>query len=288
MEGLRSLWDNLRHFRVESFLAQVLDFVIVAFLIYYALVRARGTRAWQILITLGVFICAYFVSGWLQLMTLRWLLEKFIPLGGVAIVILLYPELRQALEGFGRLGIWGTRFAGLREEEISSMINQVARATSRLAQRRTGALIVIEREVGLEDCIATGSRIDSIVSTEIIESIFHTNSPIHDGAIIIRGLRIVAASCLLPLTERPTSLGAAHTRHRAAIGMSEQSDAVVVVVSEETGGISIASEGRLNRGLKEDALRERLHTILRTHPDRPRRGLRKSVTDAFSKAKPGS
>ena len=285
MDGLQGLWDNLKHFRLEVLLVQVLDFIIVWFLIYYALVRARGTRAWQIGITLIVFIFAYFASGWLQFSTLRWLFDKFIPLGGVAIVILLYPELRQALEGFGRLGIWGTPLTGQRGEEVSNMINQIARAAGRLSGRRTGALIVIEREARLEDCVATGARIDSLVSSELLESIFNTSSPIHDGAVIIRGLRIVAASCLLPLTERPTSLGSAHTRHRAAIGIAEQSDAVVVVVSEETGGISLAIEGRLLRGLKEDLLRERLHATLGAHSERRWRGrLRRSVSDAFSKA----
>ena len=285
MYSLNQLWENMRHFRIDNLLAQAVDFAIVAFLIYYALVKARGTRAWQIMVTLGVFIGTYFISGYFGLITLRWLLEKFIQLGPVAIVILLYPELRQALEGFGRLGIWGGAFSGLGEEEVSGMINQVARAAGRLSARRVGALIVIERDVGLEDCIATGTRIDAVVTAELIESIFHTNSPLHDGAVIIRGLRIVVASALLPLTERATSLGTAHTRHRAAIGASEQSDAIVIVLSEETGSISIAQEGRLLRGLKEDTLRERLHAILGTHSDQRKRGLRRSVSNAVSKAK---
>lgn len=280
MEGLNALWDNLRHFRIQALLVDVVDFVIVAALIYYALVRARGTRAWQIGIALVLFIAAYFAADSLHLVMVRWLFDRFIPLGGVAIVILLYPELRQALEGFGRLGIWGTRFAGQRAEEVSNLINQVARSAGRLSSRRTGALIVIEREVRLEDCVATGTRIDSAVSSELIESIFHPASPIHDGAIIIRGLRLVAASCLLPLTERPTSLGAAHTRHRAAIGISEQSDAVVVVVSEETGGISLAIEGRLFRNLKEDSLRERLHATMGAHADSGKEKAGKVRSDA--------
>jgi diadenylate cyclase len=180
-------------------------------------------------------------------------------LGPVAIVILLYPEFRHLLEELGRLGFWSAPLqAGLSRQNMTETIEAVVRTAALLSPAKTGALIVLERETGLADIAQSGVALDSEVSTELLATLFHGGTPLHDGAVIIRDGRIVAAGCMLPLSDAPNIATNVHTRHRAALGVSEQSDAVVVVVSEETGTISIATAGKLIRGLKDDTLRKRL------------------------------
>jgi diadenylate cyclase len=241
----------------------VLDILVVAYLIYRLLLLARGTRALQILGGLGTVFLALYLSNVLHLDTLNWLLKQVVPLGPVALVILFYPELRHALEEFGPR-FWRSGLALLNREDVSEIIPAVVSAVNVLAMQRIGALIVFERQSGLDEVIVTGTLLDSSVSIELLETIFHKGTPLHDGAVIVRGTRIVAAGCILPLTDRPKVDAAVHTRHKAALGMSENSDAVVVVVSEETGTISIAVEGKLVRGFREDTLRERLNRLLLT------------------------
>lgn len=239
----------------------VLDVLVVAYLIYRLLLLVRGTRALQILGGLGTLLLALFLSDRLQLNTLNWLLRQIVPLGPVAIVILFYPELRHALEEFGPR-FWSRGLSLLNREDVGQMIENVVMAVSLLSGRRTGALIVFERQTGLDDVIATGVPLDAQVSAELLETIFHKGTALHDGAVVIRQDKIAAAACVLPLTDRPKIDVAVHTRHKAAIGMSENSDAVVVIVSEETGTISVAIDGKLVRPLPEGALRERLNSLL--------------------------
>jgi diadenylate cyclase len=238
-----------------------LDILVVAYLIYRLLLLVRGTRAWQILGGLGTLVLALFLSDRLQLNTLNWLLRQIVPLGPVAIVILFYPELRHALEEFGPR-FWSRGLGLINREDVGEMIDAVVAAVSMLAANRTGALIVFERQTGLDEVIASGVPIDAQVSAELLETLFYKGTALHDGAIVIRQGKVVAAACVLPLTDRPRVDGAIHTRHKAAIGMSENSDAVVVVVSEETGTISLAIEGKLLRPLTEERLRERLSALL--------------------------
>ncbi|HZT41707.1 MAG TPA: diadenylate cyclase CdaA [Chthonomonadaceae bacterium] len=238
-----------------------LDILVVAYLIYRLLLLVRGTRAWQILGGLGTLLLALFLSDRLQLNTLNWLLRQIVPLGPVAIVILFYPELRHALEEFGPR-FWSRGLGLINREDVGEMIDAVVAAVSVLAAHRTGALLVFERQTGLDEVIATGIALDAQVSAELLESIFYKGTALHDGAVVIRQGKVVAAACVLPLTDRPRVDGAIHTRHKAAIGMSENSDAVVVVVSEETGTISLAIDGKLVRPLTEERLRERLNALL--------------------------
>jgi diadenylate cyclase len=237
-------------------------------ILYYLIMLARGTRAWQIMWGLVVFGGLYLVSDLLSLTTLNWLLRQIVPLAPVALVILFYPELRYALEELGRVQFWRNRLAFLPREDLNRVVNEIVQVASDLSARHVGALIVIERDTGLDDLVATGTRIDGVVSAELLETLFHRGALLHDGAVMIRGDRIVAAGCLLPLTDNPGLSASIHTRHRAAIGVSERSDALVVVVSEETGAISLSYEGKLVRGLKAETLRGRLLNALQPLDDR--------------------
>jgi diadenylate cyclase len=245
-------------------LLSVVDILVVAAILYSLIMLARGTRAWQIFSGLLVFLVIYGTSDLLNLRTLNWLLRQFVPLAPVALVILFYPELRYALEEMGRVQFWRNRLALLPKEDLTRLVHEIVRVAAELSGRHIGALIVIERETGLDDLIATGTRLDAEVSAELLSTLFHPGTTLHDGAVIIRGDRIVAAGCLLPLTDSPGVSSSIHTRHRAAMGASEQSDAIVVVVSEESGAISLSAEGRLLRGLKEETLRQRLLAALQT------------------------
>lgn len=248
---------------IKSFDYRVLaDVLAVAWLIYRLLLLAKGTRAWQIIAGLMFFFSAVVISDWLHFYALNWLLRQAFPLGPVAIVILFLPELRHALEEFGRPGFWGTSLGLTAKEDMGDMIDAVVSAVVTMSVKRVGALIVFERETGLADIVSTGTHINATVTSDLLGTIFYKGTPLHDGALIIRGDRLVAAGCTLPLTDSPRVDATVHTRHKAALGMSEASDSVVVVVSEETGTISIAVEGKLIRGLRDDTLRERLMSLL--------------------------
>ena len=244
------------------------DILIVAYIVYRLMMLAKPTRAWQILIGLGVLVLMLNVSQYYKLETLNWLLGGLVYLGPVAIVILFYPELRHALENLGRFGFWSNSFVGLTRRDVLTFVGEIVRAVTVLSSRRTGALIVIERETGLADIIETGTPLNAEVTAELLGTIFHPGSPLHDGAVIIRRGRIAAAGCTLPLTDSPNIGANIHTRHKAAIGITEQSDCVVVVVSEETGIISVAMQGNLTRHLRDTALEEKLTQVLQGGEER--------------------
>jgi TIGR00159 family protein len=253
------LLEFFRNFDPGFFIRAVVDIALVAYILYRLILLAKGRRAWQILIGIGVFFALMLGSEVAGLMTVNWLLKQVTPLGPVAIVILLYPEMREVLEKLGRLDFWGTPLTATSREDVTPALDQIVRATMLLAARKTGALIVLERETGLDDVIATGTEIGSEVTSELLATIFYVGTPLHDGAVIVRGNRIAAAGCTLPLSDSPNISTNVHMRHRAAIGVSENSDAVVVVVSEETGTVSIAVNGKLNRGLNDEKLRQKLY-----------------------------
>ena len=268
------------------------DILVVWYLIYRLMMLAKGTRAWQIITGLMVFVCILAFSSWAQLSALTWILKQMFVAGPLAIVLLFYPELRHTLEEIGRLGFWGRGFTGLDKENLSLMVTEIVRVTEQLSDKKIGALIVLERETGLTDIIATGILINADVNAELLATIFYPGSPLHDGAVIIRGNRIVAAGCTLPLSEnKETTLQQVHTRHKAALGISEQSDALVVVVSEETGIISLVLGGKMLRGRRGDVLRQDLlgafkgqeRTVLRR-----RRGLRSPRGPAPGDAPPAA
>jgi diadenylate cyclase len=238
-----------------------LDVLVVAFLLYQLLKLIRGTQAVQLLLGLGVI----FAVGWAaQLLHLR-LLEFIFNNGTQAIVIaaivLFQPELRRALDQVGRLGTVRA-VLGRPELAYARTVEEVLRAAGSLAERKVGALIVFERETGLENLAATGIAVNGDVTGEMLATIFIPGSPLHDGAVIIRESRIIAAGCVLPLAETLPGVGRMGTRHRAALGLTMQSDAVVLIVSEETGLISIAHDGKIYRGLDQAKLHEMLVTLL--------------------------
>lgn len=261
----------------------VLDVSVVAYVLYRLILLAKGRRAWQILIGLGVFFLLVLASKYLGLVTLNWLLRQVTPLGPVAIVILFYPELRDLLERLGRIDFWGAPIHAVHRENMVETIEEVVRAAMLLSPRKTGALIVMERETGLDDVAATGTILDSEVTAELLTTIFYVGTPLHDGAVILRGSRIVAAGCTLPLSDSPNIATNVHMRHRAAIGASENSDAVVIIVSEETGTVSLAIRGKLIRGLKNDTLRNKLlEAFGQAAPKSGRAARRSGAVAAFS------
>jgi diadenylate cyclase len=263
--SLHIWWINFIHtfpIYCKEFLSASPDVLVVAYLVYYVIMLAKGTRAWQVLWGLLAFAAFWGISNWLNLMTLSFILEKIFFLGPVALVILFLPEVRHALEEVGRLGFWGRGFVSIGNEDVSDLVAQLVRTATVLSSRRTGALIVIERETGLADIIETGTSLNAAVTVELLGTIFYSGSPLHDGAVIIRGDRIAAAGCILPLSDSPYIETTIHTRHKAALGISEVSDAAIIVVSEETGIISLAYEGNLVRGLREEALQQRLMEII--------------------------
>lgn len=238
-----------------------LDVLVVTYLIYRLLLLVRGTRALQILGGLGTLVAALVLSQQVHLDTLHWLLAQVIPLGPVAIVILFYPELRHALEEFGPR-FWSQGLNLLNRVDLTEVIDVVVHAALRLSARRIGALIVFERQTGLDEILATGTILDAVVSVALVDTVFFKGTSLHDGAVVIRQGRMAAAGCVLPLTDRPKVDASVHTRHKAALGMSENSDAVVVIISEETGIISVAVEGKLIRNLFEETLREQLTRLM--------------------------
>jgi diadenylate cyclase len=236
----------------------MLDVGIVAFIVYRILLLIKGTRAMQMLTGLGILGIAFFLSSALELFTTHWLLSYFFDYLILIVIVLFQDDLRRALTHVGK----NPFFSGASEEEEREMIDEIARAATRLARERIGALIVIERETGLKNFIDTGSKLDSRVKSELIYSIFVQNSPIHDGAVIITGGRLAAAGCFLPLSKDPNIDKRYGTRHRAALGLTEDSDAIVVLVSEEAGEAHLVKNGRITTNLNEQELRQSLAALL--------------------------
>src|SRR5262249_49510821 len=223
--GARPMWARAIHALWNSGLwLGILDIAVVAYLIYRLLLLVRGTRAMQILGGLGTLVLALYISDRWHLDTLNWLLKQIVPLGPVAIVILFYPELRHALEEFGPR-FWSRGLSLLNREDVSEMIEAVVAALDTLSAHRTGALIVFERQTGLDEVIETGVPLDALVTVELLDTIFYKGTALHDGAVIIRHGKLAAAGCILPLTDRPKVDATVHTRHKAALGMSDNSDA---------------------------------------------------------------
>lgn len=234
---------------------EIIDVAVVAFVLYQLLRLLRGTQGTQILVGLVGLGIVGVVATQFNLVLLSWLFKNAGFFILIAVIVMFQPELRRALDQLGRLGNIGRPLSGYSTRLYSQAISEAIRAAERLSSRRTGALIAFEREVGLEDYAATGVRINGEISAEFLQSIFYPNSPLHDGAVIVRGNLIIAAGCLLPLPEEGVVRERLGTRHRAALGLSLASDALVLVVSEETGAISVIEEGKITRNLDADGLR---------------------------------
>jgi len=238
-----------------------LDVFLVAFIVYRLLVAFRGTRAAQILIGLGALLAGLVVARRLELRSLGWLLDTFWAVWAVVLVVLFQPELRRALARLGQ-GQFLQALVGASRAKRAELVDEIARAAHALAARRIGALIVIERTGGLRQYAELGVPLDALASTDLLESLFLPASPLHDGAVLVEGVRIAAAGCFLPLSRTADVARALGSRHRAALGISEETDAVALVVSEETGRTSLAVDGRIESPLDESALRRRLHELV--------------------------
>lgn len=230
-------------------ITDVIDIIIVAFVIYKLLGLIKQTRAKQLMKGVLLLVVATFLSGFFNLHTINWLLNGAVMLGAVAILVVFQPELRRALEYMGRSKIVKAPLKQMDKEKGKQITAHIIKALETFSKDRVGALIVFERETSLYDIVETGTVVDAQLSEQLLGNIFYEGSPLHDGAVIIRDGRIYAAGCVLPLTRNNTISKELGTRHRAGIGITENSDALVIIVSEETGIISMASDGQLSRFL---------------------------------------
>jgi len=250
------IWDRLHAFLVATGFSwwDVLDVLMVAFIIYELLQFIRGTHAVQMALGALLLVVLYWVSRLFDLETVNWLLRTFMPYLVFGLIVVFQSEIRKVLAHLGKTPLLGA-FTAARGEDVT---DEIVLAATTLASQRTGALIVIEREMGLRSFIETGIGLDAVVTYDLLISIFNPGTPLHDGAVIIQGNRIAAAACFLPLTVNPELSRQLGSRHRAAIGVTEDTDALAVVVSEENGSISQVAGGRIQRGLDGRALKQSL------------------------------
>jgi len=248
---MNNLWLTLTNIRWQD----GLDILLVAILIYQLFLFIKGTRAVQIIIGLVVIFVAFLAARQLELLTLNWILSSFLSSIILVIIILFKSEIRRVLAQVGR-----SPFVKTTAETLQT-IEEVIRASVYLSSHSTGALIVLERQTGLGEVVQTGTALEARAGWELMVSIFHSQSPLHDGAVIVRNNQIAAAACYLPLTRSAKVSRSYGTRHRAALGLTEKTDAVVIVVSEETGRISVAINGRFTRGLDSTTLKRVLQTL---------------------------
>lgn len=245
----------LRHFGWWD----ILDVLIVAVAIYEILKLIRGTRAVQMGLGAGLLVLLFYLSRWGHLETVNWLIRNMVGYLVFALIVLFQADIRRALAHFGRTP-FGSYFG--RTQRAEETIEEVVVAAGMLSTQRVGGIIAIERSIGLRNYIEGGIPLDATITYDLLVTIFRPGTPLHDGAVIIQGERVAAAACFLPLTVNPRVSKDFGTRHRAAIGLTEETDAVTVIVSEETGRISLALDGGIERGLTTDALRARLHELL--------------------------
>ncbi|MEW9702542.1 diadenylate cyclase CdaA [Paenibacillus sp. SI8] len=240
----------------------IIDILIVSYVIYKLILIVRGTRAIQLMKGILVVVVTWALSIWFKLSTLQWMMNQTLTFGVLGIIIIFQPELRRALEQLGR-GTLFSRSSSEEDQDVNKRIGEVIRAANYLAKRKIGALIVFEKETGLTDYVESGIAIESKISAELLINIFIPNTPLHDGAVIMRQNILMAAGCYLPLSENPFISKELGTRHRAAIGMSEVSDAMCIIVSEETGQISLTMNGHIVRDIKEESLIAKLFEELK-------------------------
>jgi diadenylate cyclase len=247
----------------------IADILVVSILIYEVLKLIRGTRAVQMALGGCVLVGLFYGSRWGHLETVNWLVRNLIGYVVFAVIVLFQSDIRRALAHFGRAPFF--RYLA-KTESAEESIEELVMAASLLSSQRIGAIIAIQREVGLRNYIEGGIRLDAILTYDLLQSIFLPSSPLHDGAVIVQDNRVASAACFLPLTVNPKLSKELGSRHRAAIGLTEENDSVAIVVSEETGSVSIVVDGQIERGLDRDQLRARLRSlILQRHEKQPRR-----------------
>jgi diadenylate cyclase len=253
--------DNLMGILMSIKVTDVIDIVIVSYLLYRLLGFIKETRAQQLFRGILLIIAFFLISEVFNLSLLNWLFTRLVTVGLIAVVILFQPEIRRGLEQIGRRGVLSWQFRDMGKEDMYATVHKIVDAVDDFSSTQTGALMAIERETMLTDISETGVIVDAEISVRLLGNLFYEGSPLHDGAVIIRGDRVHAASCVLPLTERQNIGKNLGTRHRAALGLSEVSDAFVIVVSEETGAISVAQNGEFKRFLDLKTLEKMLLDI---------------------------
>lgn len=281
------LWDklaeyakNFSSYRTTMDFGDVAEILIIAVLLYYTLVWMKTTRAWILLKGLVVILVFLLLAYFFRMTTILWMAQNVLGFAVTALIVVLQPELRKALEELGKKNIISSVLPfdnnhRVNEEFSEKTINEITKACVEMGKVKTGALIVIEQKVSLRDYERTGIDVDAIVTSQLLINIFEHNTPLHDGAIIIRGDRITSATCYLPLSDNMRISKDLGTRHRAALGMSEVCDALVIAVSEETGLVSVAMGGQLDRGITREELRKRLSQIQYRNAESKRFFLRK-------------
>lgn len=259
-------------------IADIIDVVIIAFIIYKAIGFFKETRAKILIKGLLFLLLVWVMAQWFDLISLKWILVKFFDYAIIAVAVIFQPELRHALERMGHssFGWIGSNHDSEGNEKTKRSIDEICKACASMSEQKVGALIVFERSTPLGEITATGTKINADVSEELVENVFYPKSPLHDGGVVIRKSKILAAGCILPLTENNELSKELGTRHRAAVGMSESSDALVVVVSEETGKISVCINGAIERGFNQITLREKLYSeVLSDEEDLEQKGITK-------------
>ena len=261
---LLKLGENVHWY---DYINDVIDIAVVTFVIYRLMIIVKGTKAVQLIKGISVILISWFLSGFFGLKTLQFLLNQIITYGLLGIIIIFQPELRRGLEHLGRTSKFFSRSAVSDEDEQIRIVDALVSSAQYMSKRRIGALVTIERETGLSEYVETGIPLGSQITSQLLINLFIPNTPLHDGAVIVQQGKLAAAACYLPLSESAHISKELGTRHRAAIGVSEVTDSVTLVVSEETGGVSLAINGRLYRELDEESLRTKLlETIVKVEP----------------------
>ena len=272
METIREFFsDYLNWLTLPSFkFSDVLEILVLAFVIYHVIKWIRDTRAWALVKGLAVLLVFYLLAVLLELDVITWIVQNTISVGIIALVILFQPELRKALEDLGGRNLmpFSLPFDSSAEEKRFSddTIEELVRASFEMGKARTGALIVIERNIRLTEYERTGIKVDALVTSQLLINIFEHNTPLHDGAVVMRGDRVVAATCYLPLSDNREISKELGTRHRAGMGISEVTDSLTIIVSEETGKVTLAEGGKLIRGVDQEKLREYLQVAQKKNP----------------------
>ncbi len=275
MEAIKRFLYDYRISIPKVYITDIFEIIILAFLIYHVVKWIKNTRAWTLVKGIVVIMLFWLVAVIFNLNVVKWLISNTIDVGIIAILIVFQPELRKVLEQLGQKNIVRSIliFDDVKEKNerfSDETINEIIRATFELARNKTGALIVIEEDISLQEFENTGITLDSAISSELLINIFERNTPLHDGAVIVRGNRIAAATCYLPLTDNKQLSKELGTRHRAGIGISEVSDCLTIIVSEQTGKVSIAREGKLIRNVDGDYLRAKMIEAQKKTPDTKR------------------
>lgn len=272
MESMIEIFLSIRRYVTNMKVGDVLEIIIIAFLVYHIMLWIKTTRAWALLKGFAVIILFWLAASIFRMHTILWLAENILGFAVTAMIVVLQPELRKALEELGKKNILRSvipfESGKIGDNEISdTTINELVRACVEMSKQKVGALIVIENQQLLTDYERTGIEIDAVVTSQLLINIFEHNTPLHDGAVIVRGNRITSATCYLPLTDNEGIDKEVGTRHRAGVGISEATDSTTIIVSEQTGKISVAFDGALSRGYDSEKLRKRLQELKHARGD---------------------